>query len=235
MCNSMLYPINEYFTSIQGEGYYTGTSSFFIRMQGCNVHCSWCDTKYTWAFNSREVDIIGKNRNKDLNNDKNSNESLNPQTPGFQKMSSEELLSLSGGIQHIVITGGEPCLQDLTEITKIFIENGRSVQIETSATAEIKVYKNTWVTLSPKFNNPRGLPILESCVKRANEYKFPVQSWKDIEIIDQFVSKYSLKKEKIIWLQPISQGKEATEICLEAIKSRGWRISVQVHKFLNVR
>jgi len=44
----MYYPINEMFQTIQGEGYYTGTPAIFVRLQGCPVHCQWCDTKYTW-------------------------------------------------------------------------------------------------------------------------------------------------------------------------------------------
>lgn len=42
------YQVNEIFHSIQGEGYHVGTPCTFIRLQGCNVGCEWCDTKYTW-------------------------------------------------------------------------------------------------------------------------------------------------------------------------------------------
>jgi 7-carboxy-7-deazaguanine synthase len=41
-----LYPIAETFYSVQGEGYWTGTPAFFIRLAGCSVGCSWCDTAY---------------------------------------------------------------------------------------------------------------------------------------------------------------------------------------------
>lgn len=43
------YQVNEIFTSVQGEGYWTGIPCTFIRLQGCTVGCEWCDTKYTWA------------------------------------------------------------------------------------------------------------------------------------------------------------------------------------------
>ena len=45
----MDYQVNEIFTSVQGEGIWTGVSATFIRLQGCPVGCPWCDTKYTWA------------------------------------------------------------------------------------------------------------------------------------------------------------------------------------------
>ncbi len=44
----MQYPINEMFQTLQGEGFYTGVPAIFIRLQGCPVGCSWCDTKHTW-------------------------------------------------------------------------------------------------------------------------------------------------------------------------------------------
>lgn len=52
--------------------------------------------------------------------------------------------------KHIVITGGEPCLYDLTELTQAFEAIGCQCQIETSGTFEVKASANTWVTVSPK-------------------------------------------------------------------------------------
>lgn len=43
------YQVNEIFSSVQGEGFWTGKPCTFIRLQGCTVGCPWCDTKYTWA------------------------------------------------------------------------------------------------------------------------------------------------------------------------------------------
>jgi len=51
----MKYKINEIFYSVQGEGYFTGESSIFIRIAGCNLKCNWCDTDFK---NYKELDIL---------------------------------------------------------------------------------------------------------------------------------------------------------------------------------
>lgn len=214
----MNYLINEYFHSMQGEGYFTGMPSCFIRMQGCDVGCNFCDTKYTWSFKTKEVP----------------HSELKSDSPQHASMRVDELLYIADESPHIVITGGEPCLQDLTPLTTDFIRDGKSVQIETSATVQIKAHKDTWITLSPKFYNPGKKPILKSCVERANEFKFPVAQISDLLIIDEFFEQWD-RDDRLVWLQPISQGKEATEVCLEEARKRGWRISVQTHKYLGLR
>mgnify|MGYP003664071811 FL=1 len=54
------YKINEIFETLQGEGSFTGQPSIFIRLQGCPVGCSWCDTKHTWEV-SPEKEVEQKN------------------------------------------------------------------------------------------------------------------------------------------------------------------------------
>lgn len=53
----MTYQVNEIFSSIQGEGFWSGTPATFIRLQGCNVGCEWCDTKYTWGKGGKKMTI----------------------------------------------------------------------------------------------------------------------------------------------------------------------------------
>ncbi len=55
----MQYPINEMFQTLQGEGYYTGVPAIFIRLQGCPVGCSWCDTKHTWEKQADRETALG--------------------------------------------------------------------------------------------------------------------------------------------------------------------------------
>ena len=53
----MTYQVNEIFTSVQGEGMWTGMPATFIRLQGCTVGCPWCDTKYTWAKGGSKMTV----------------------------------------------------------------------------------------------------------------------------------------------------------------------------------
>lgn len=55
----MFYPINEMFQTLQGEGFYTGVPAIFIRLQGCPVGCSWCDTKHTWETRADRETSLG--------------------------------------------------------------------------------------------------------------------------------------------------------------------------------
>ncbi len=58
-----MYPVNEIFYSLQGEGYHTGTPCVFIRFSGCNLHCAFCDTDHASASDmslSDIVDVVGQ-------------------------------------------------------------------------------------------------------------------------------------------------------------------------------
>ena len=59
MPHQELNPINEIFQSIQGEGYFTGQPAIFIRLQGCDVGCSWCDTRHTSVSYTQLPTLLG--------------------------------------------------------------------------------------------------------------------------------------------------------------------------------
>ena len=82
-------PLVEDFYTIQGEGYHSGKPAYFIRLGGCDVGCSWCDAKYTW------------------------NPKLYPPT----EVETVVARAASCAAQAIVITGGEPLIYPLGELT----------------------------------------------------------------------------------------------------------------------
>lgn len=213
------------FETIQGEGAFTGVPSVFIRLQQCDVGCSWCDTKQTWSADPEDevklVDVMAKQQD----------------SAHWCNVSVEDIVSLYQATytaRHIVITGGEPCLYDLTPLTSAFETLGCVCQIETSGTSEIRTTPNTWVTVSPKVAMKGRLPILNSALVRANEIKHPVATQKDIDILDDLLASVCFDPQRIIALQPISQKERATQLCIETCIKRNWRLSIQTHKYLQI-
>ncbi len=87
-------PVMEKFYTIQGEGYYSGQPFYFIRLGGCDVGCHWCDVKESWDHNQHQFIEVD-----DL------------------------LKDVKEHTSNVVITGGEPLMWDLSELTKRFKEN----------------------------------------------------------------------------------------------------------------
>lgn len=123
------YKINEIFVSIQGEGYFSGSPALFIRFYGCNLNCSFCDTKYALTSNNYKIMTI-----KDI-------------------LSFADKINPLYIINHIVLTGGEPFLQIDEYLLKSLKEKGYYIQIETNGTIEpdsLLYQYIDWITMSPK-------------------------------------------------------------------------------------
>ncbi|WP_340607920.1 7-carboxy-7-deazaguanine synthase QueE [Xenorhabdus bharatensis] len=222
----MIYPINEMFQTLQGEGVFTGIPAVFIRLQGCPVGCSWCDTKHTWekeADKQRAMEnILVKSEDSDTWGAATPQQIIN-------------LFTRQGyTARHIVITGGEPCLYDLRPLTEVLENAGYQCQIETSGTHAIHCTDKTWVTVSPKVKMRGGYKVLPEAMNRANEIKHPVGRERDIESLDDLLTMLDENNRPVIALQPISQKEEATRLCIETCIARNWRFSMQTHKYLNI-
>lgn len=115
------YPIMEHFYTIQGEGNYSGTAAYFIRLGGCDVGCVWCDVKESWDADAHP------------------------------KMTVNDLVNLVNLYPNdlVVITGGEPAMYDLTPLVDELQKNGKTVAIETSGAHPLKGNVD-WYTFSPK-------------------------------------------------------------------------------------
>ena len=222
----MQYPINEMFQTLQGEGYFTGVPAIFIRLQGCPVGCAWCDTKHTWDKLADRETSLGDILIKTVESD------------AWGAADADALLATIKRQQwtarHVVITGGEPCIHDLTPLTAALQQAGFSCQIETSGTHEVRCSHNTWVTVSPKVNMRGGYDVLSQALQRADEIKHPVGRVRDIEALDELLETLADEKPRIIALQPISQKEDATRLCIETCIARNWRLSMQTHKYLNI-
>lgn len=222
----MQYPINEVFQTLQGEGVFTGVPALFVRLQGCPVGCSWCDTKHTWEKKDEKKVPLGDIPIKTQESDT------------WGEASATEILSLfqqqGYSAKHIVITGGEPCLYDLRPLTERLEQAGFVCQIETSGTHDILCSEKTWVTLSPKVGMRGGFRVLPNAINRANEIKHPVGREKDIEVLDALLILRTQQPAPVIALQPISCKESATTLCIKTCIERNWRFSMQTHKYLNI-
>ncbi|ANZ22615.1 pyrroloquinoline quinone biosynthesis protein [Buchnera aphidicola (Diuraphis noxia)] len=219
----MYYSINEIFQTIQGEGYYTGTPSIFIRIQGCAVHCKWCDTKYTWSCIHNNKIPFQELMKKKISNNK------------WSYMNVKEIIlnikEKKWKAKHVVITGGEPCIYNLRSLTNKLEKQGFTCQIETSGTQLLDCSFNTWVTLSPK----KHKTTLYTSIIRANEIKFPVLQEQDLLYLEIILSILKHRKTCHIFLQPISQNPESLKICMKICTVKNWRLSIQTHKYLLIR
>lgn len=226
--------ISEIFRTIQGEAIFTGTPSIFIRTQGCDVGCPFCDTKYTWEF-SHQVSSVDQAWERLINE--------SPQKDGRNfgyQIPPEELIerikAWHPAVHHLVVTGGEPMAQP-HQIRKMIAEavvSGYSVQIETSGTYPIEI-SSAWITCSPKIGMKGGREIVPQAIERADEIKFPIGKQADAEKMIRFLEEYDIDPRKIpVWVQPISQGKSATDLCLDLCYRLGVRLSIQTHKFIGL-
>lgn len=215
-------PVNELFETVQGEATFTGMPSTFVRLQRCDVGCPWCDTKYTWELDPAQgttlADIVSKS----------------DPSPAYAEVTVDQLIMtlMPSRSRHLVLTGGEPCIYDLTELSGRMIAEGWTVQVETSGTEEIRIDPRAWVTVSPKIGMPGGKMFKADAWERANEIKMPVGRQSDVESLLRCIALYG---PALIWLQPLSMSKKATALCIDAARRNGWRISIQTHKILGVR
>ena len=214
--------VNEIFKSIQGEGPNFGKPAIFLRTAQCNLKCTWCDTKYTWDWKNYDFQKEVKEMTIDEVKD--------------------AILDLE--IKHLVITGGEPLLQqdDLADLLS-FIKPDFYVEVETNCT----ILPNKMLTdlidqwnVSPKTKNS-GNP-LELCENNecyyffANQencfFKYVVENESDIPEIKKFVTKYNIPENRV---QLMTQASTKEEISMkeksisELAKLHNFSLSPRLH------
>lgn len=118
-------PLVEDFFSVQGEGFHAGKAAYFIRLGGCDIGCSWCDSRFTW------------------------DQELHP------AVSTDEIIERvkSSGTDSVVITGGEPLMWNLDYLCNGLKKNGISTFVETSGAYPLSGTWD-WICVSPKYNLP---------------------------------------------------------------------------------
>ena len=191
----------EHFYTIQGEGYYQGRAAYFVRLGGCDVGCPWCDVKESWDA------------------------SIHPQ------MSVAEIVAeiVDSGAKICVITGGEPLMYDLNELTAALRNNNIRSHVETSGAYPARGAFD-WITVSPK----RYKPPVDSILPLASELKVVINHRNDFRWAEGYAARVSADCK--LYLSPEwEQQEEMAPEMIEYVKEhQQWEISLQIHKYLSI-
>lgn len=131
-------------------------------------------------------------------------------------------------IKHVVVTGGEPFEQNIKPLLRGLSDNKHMVQIETSGCYD--TYGPQWVTVSPKFFKPLSI----QAITNASEIKQVVTCQNDIDRLMEEVLPHCSSYVPV-FLQPVSNGKRALKLCIDACEKTNFKLSVQTHKLLGLR
>jgi 7-carboxy-7-deazaguanine synthase len=211
--------IAEIFYSLQGEGSLIGMPSLFIRVSGCNLRCSWCDTPYTsWNPEGRELTV-------------------------------DQILQESRAYpaSHAVVTGGEPMIApEIVPLTQRLRERGMHITIETAGTA-IQPVVCDLMSISPKLSNStpgppwngqherlRLQPTVLSQLIASYEYqlKFVIEKSEDVDEARALVAQLNAPREKVILMPEGADPDTLRERSLwlaEISKKEGFRFSPRLH------
>ena len=211
-----MFEVVENFVSINGESTHAGELAVFVRFKGCNLHCSYCDTK--WA-NESDVE--------------------------FKSMSAEEICELvkNTGVKNVTLTGGEPLLQNEIEvlIDRLIIQGNR-VEIETNGSVSFEkfAFMENRAVFTMDYKLPSSNMEKYMCMENfsfLNEHdtvKFVSGSLKDLEKAVEIIEKYSLLEKCHVYISPVFDKIEPSEIVDFMIKENlnGVRLQLQMHKFI---
>ncbi len=193
-------PVMEAFYSIQGEGFHQGKAAYFIRLGGCDVGCVWCDVKESWS-------------------DDHPVEKVDEIVKNASKVPS----------RIAIITGGEPLMHTLDELTSTLKAAGFSTHLETAGAHQLSGSWD-WICLSPKkLKKPK-----QEILTIADELKVIIYNKSDFDWALSYQQKV-LDSCKL-YLQPEwSKQKEMLPKIIDFIKEYpSWEISLQSHKFMDI-
>jgi len=214
-----MFNVIEKFLSIDGEGPTSGELATFVRFQGCNLRCSWCDTIYSWD----KENICERLNSKDIYNYIKENK-----------------------VKNVTLTGGEPLIQEnIDELLKLLnSDNYLKIHIETNGAIDIEPFKKKYINRNisyivdfklPSSNmtekmNLNNLKVVDS----DDVYKFVVGSREDLQISYNIIKKYDLTSKCLVYLSPVSGNIDMQEI-VEFMKEENLnnvRLQIQLHKVI---
>lgn len=211
------FKVVEIFESINGEGRRVGQLAIFIRLQKCNLNCSYCDTR--WA---------------------------NGDDAPYTLMSEDEIYDriLKSGIKNITLTGGEPLLHKDVEILleKIGKNPNLSLEIETNGSIELEKFsklKNPplftmdYKLPSSKMENKMCLDNFKYLTSK-DTVKFVVGTIEDLKKAKEIIERYSLIGKCAVYFSPVFNSIDPIEIVkfMKENRLNGVNLQLQIHKFI---
>lgn len=208
--------ISETFFSIQGEGPFAGYPTFFIRLFGCNLKCTWCDTLY-----ARESDK-------------------------YQSITLEEIIKLwenhYSSIPYIAITGGEPLLQpEVYPLIDRFLNKKCIVCIETNGSLSIKRLHPQVIKVMDLKTPSSGMAdhnLYENIdfLSPKDVIKFVIQDRKDFEFALDKIKTFDLISKTQVYFSPVFGKLSPKDLANWLLEIKlPIRLQLQLHKILNLK
>ncbi|RLF47396.1 MAG: hypothetical protein DRN29_02575 [Thermoplasmata archaeon] len=200
--------VNEIFYSVQGEGVDTGLPTIFIRLTGCNLRCSYCDTKYAY-YEGEELEA----------------ENILKRIKEWK-------------CRRICITGGEPLLQEnVYDLIDLLLKEKYEISVETNGSIDISklVGRNVIIKMDIKLPSSGMHDKMKmdniNLLRSHDELKFVIENREDYDYAKKLIEKY--RPSCHIIMQPVWKKMEASKLA-EWILEDGIdaRLSVQLHKIL---
>ena len=230
----------EIFYTLQGEGKNLGRPSIFVRLSHCNLHCIWCDTDYTWNW---------KGTSFKHHNDQDPAYTKYDRKQWIAQVKEEEVRDLISQYpcKNIVITGGEPLLQQrevlrLCQLLKSTDERFW-IEVETNGTISPSTSLNYWIdqyNVSPKLKNsenPEAIRIkpetLDFFSRSAKTYfKYVIDQPSDLEEVLYMVENHAIKREHVYLMPEGTDAKQLEEKrawLVEICKTHGFNYTDRLH------
>lgn len=219
MARELHLNVSEFFgPTIQGEGRNSGQLASFLRLSGCNLTCSWCDSPYTWDWQRFD-------RDREV-----------------QRWDAEALaMELDALPGRLVVTGGEPLLQAKGLSALFDYLPSRPLDLETNGTRPLGQTEGWWSTVScsPKVGPSAGQELdiasrLDPSVVEVADFKFVIADLDDLVEVDTLVSDLDLPPDRV-WLMPEGTDTETLTSRLpwvmEAATARRFNVSGRLHVY----
>lgn len=200
------------FPTLQGEGPYAGMPAVFVRLGGCNLACTFCDTEFETFDDVAMVDIVARVVDAAL---------------------------VNGNRTHdlVVITGGEPLRQPIEPLCRALIAEGFVVQIETNGTLYREMPDAVNIVCSPKAVDGKYYPLRPDMLARIDALKFLVSV---ADTAYQHVPDLGQAAHAVpVFVQPMDENDDAKNAANRAhavalCQQYGYRLSLQTHKLLGI-